>query len=141
LGGFDPLFLPGRYEDLDLAFRGWLRGWNAIYVPQAVAFHKRSATFAARFGGAGISRLDVRNSLLFAWKNLRAPSYVGRHFYFLVLRLLWAVLAGQSAFLSGLASAVRMVPSVLASRADVGGRVRNERELFRLLRHCGEVQR
>jgi GT2 family glycosyltransferase len=133
LGGFDPLFLPGHYEDLDLAFRGWLRGWTAVYVPQAVAYHKRSATFDRRFGSAEISRLDVRNSLLFAWKNLKEPSYLIRHLYYLVLRVLWAILLGQSGFLAGVASAVRKLPSAMASRAEVGGRVRSERELFGML--------
>lgn len=32
------------YEDLDLAFRARLRGWKAIYVPDAVIYHKFGAT-------------------------------------------------------------------------------------------------
>ncbi|MCI0683282.1 MAG: glycosyltransferase, partial [Gemmataceae bacterium] len=40
LGGFDTLYLPGRIEDLDFAFRGYLAGYRALYVPQAVAYHR-----------------------------------------------------------------------------------------------------
>ncbi len=31
-------------EDLDLAFRGQLRGWSCRYVPDAVVYHKKSMT-------------------------------------------------------------------------------------------------
>jgi GT2 family glycosyltransferase len=73
LGGFDPLFLPGRLEDLDLAFRGYLAGYHARYVPAAVAYHRGMATFGAEFGQSGCDHLALRNTLLFQWKNLRHP--------------------------------------------------------------------
>jgi GT2 family glycosyltransferase len=138
LGGFDPLFLPGRYEDLDLAFRGWLRGYKAVYVPHAVAYHKGRATFGLHFGARGIDRLDVRNSLLFAWKNLHTRSLLAQHLAFLVMRIVHAVLAGHGTFLTGLASAVRMLPSALASRSGGPSYVRTERELFAMLRYAGD---
>lgn len=30
LGGFDDLYRPGCYEDFDLSFRAWPRGWKAV---------------------------------------------------------------------------------------------------------------
>lgn len=71
LGGFDPLYLPGRLEDLDLAFRAYQQGFVAEYVPQSLAFHAGQATFAREFGAEGCNRLALRNTLLFQWKNLR----------------------------------------------------------------------
>jgi hypothetical protein len=53
--------------------------------------------------------------------------------------VLWAILGGRWDFLTGVASAVRMLPRVMASRAEVDCcRVRSERELFRMLRYCRE---
>ncbi|MEO8216896.1 MAG: glycosyltransferase family 2 protein [Acidobacteriota bacterium] len=40
---FDNAFFAYR-EDADLSWRGRLFGWNAIYVPSAVAYHVRSVT-------------------------------------------------------------------------------------------------
>jgi GT2 family glycosyltransferase len=133
LGGFDAMFLPGRYEDLDLSFRGWLAGWKAYFVPEAIAFHKGSATFGACFGGEEVTALDVRNALLFAWKNLREPRNVGLHLAFLLLRVLRAVATGQRDFLTGLIDAVRRLPEALQRRAAATPRLRSERELFRML--------
>jgi GT2 family glycosyltransferase len=132
LGGFDDLYLPGRFEDLDLAFRGWLAGWRAYFVPDALAYHKGSATFGPRLG-RGIPELDARNALLFAWKNLREPRHVAMHVAFLILRVLRALATGRHAFLRGLAGAAARLPEVIRRRAIAPPRVRRERELFDLL--------
>ena len=73
LGGFDPLYLPGRIEDLDLGYRAFAAGYHAKYVPQALAFHRGMASFGEAFGRSGCDELAVRNTLLFQWKNLRHP--------------------------------------------------------------------
>ncbi|MHB1038114.1 MAG: CDP-alcohol phosphatidyltransferase family protein [Pirellulales bacterium] len=78
LGGFDPLYLPGRLEDLDFAFRGFQAGYHARYVPEAVAYHRGLGTFGEVFGQAGCDDLALRNTLLFQWKNLRHPAHLAR---------------------------------------------------------------
>ncbi len=78
LGGFDPRYLPGRIEDLDFAYRGYLAGYHGVYVPAAVAYHIGAATFGASFGEAGCDALALRNTLLFQRKHLRHPLHVLR---------------------------------------------------------------
>lgn len=39
LGGFDPTFFID-FEDTDLCWRAWRRGWRTVYVPDAVLYHK-----------------------------------------------------------------------------------------------------
>jgi hypothetical protein len=39
LGGFDPTFFID-FEDTDLCWRAWRRGWRTLYVPDAVLHHK-----------------------------------------------------------------------------------------------------
>lgn len=92
LGGFDPLYLPGRLEDLDFAFRGYMAGYHARYVPEAVAYHKGEATFRKELGAQRSQALALRNTLLFHWKNLRHPWHRLRHFAALPLRCAWDVL-------------------------------------------------
>lgn len=87
LGGFDPLYLPGRLEDLDFAFRGYMAGFHARYVPEAVAYHKGEATFRRELGAARSQALALRNTLLFQWKNLRHPLHVARLLAALPLRV------------------------------------------------------
>jgi GT2 family glycosyltransferase len=88
LGGFDPIYLPGRLEDLDFALRGYLAGYRARYVPESVVCHLGMATFRAAFGQLGCDQLALRNTLLFQWKNLRRPAHVARQLLGLPMRLL-----------------------------------------------------
>ncbi len=87
LGGFDPIYLPGRLEDLDFAFRGYQAGYRARYVPESIAFHRGMATFGQVHGRVGCDRLALRNTLLFQWKNLRHPRHLARQMGGLLSRL------------------------------------------------------
>lgn len=93
LGGFDPVYLPGRIEDLDFCFRGYQRGYQARYVPAAVAYHRGQATFDRELGAEASSFLALRNTLLFQWKHLRAPQHLARQAIGLPIRLAADVLA------------------------------------------------
>ncbi len=86
LGGFDPLYLPGRLEDLDFAFRAYRAGYHACYVPHSLSWHKGMATFEEAFGESGCDELALRNTLLFQWKNLRHPSHIARQIFGAALR-------------------------------------------------------
>jgi len=92
LGGFDPLYLPGRLEDLDFAYRGYMAGLQARYVPDALAYHKGEATFRRELGAVRSQALALRNTLLFHWKNLRHPWHVSRHLACLPPRLAYDLL-------------------------------------------------
>ena len=69
LGGYDPIYFPGRIEDLDLGFRCWMAGFRGYYVPESVAFHKGWGTFEPQFGKDFCDALASRNTLIFMWKN------------------------------------------------------------------------
>jgi GT2 family glycosyltransferase len=53
-------------EDIDLAWRAHLAGWEVIYAPEAIVYHKLKAS-----GGSGVtgSYHDGRNFLYVLWKN------------------------------------------------------------------------
>jgi len=151
LGGFDPLYLPGRLEDLDFAYRGFLRGYCGCYVPEALAWHRGMATFVERFGTSGCDRLALRNTLLFEWKNLRHPAHVVRGLAGLAVRWVlevalvpWMPPERRWTLTRALAAALRQWNSRAARRSggDVkasfgkrfsrpSGRLWREREFFR----------
>ena len=118
IGGYDPLYLPGRIEDLDLGFAGWLRGWRGLYVPESRAFHKGFGSFEPAFGRSGCDRLALRNTLLFAWKNLRGARLLA-HLAWLPLRAAWSLVARRPTFLFALIAALRRLPLALHSRRAV----------------------
>jgi GT2 family glycosyltransferase len=136
LGGYDPLYFPGRIEDLDLGFRGWMAGLRGYYVPESVAYHLGFGAFGPAFGRAGCDRLALRNTLLFCWKNLAGPRRLA-HFGWLAARLAHALIAGRRIFVSAFLDALRRWPEIRESRriADVDGdRVARQEAYFRQFR-------
>ena len=117
LGGYDPIYFPGRIEDLDLGFRGWMAGWRGYYVPSSVAYHRGLASFGPAFGRSGCDRLAARNSLIFAWKNL-SGARLAAHLAWLPLRVLHALALRRGAFAVALVEALaRLRPVATARRA------------------------
>ncbi|WZO97428.1 glycosyltransferase [Isosphaeraceae bacterium EP7] len=119
LGGYDRIYFPGRIEDLDLGFRGWMAGWTGRYVPGSVAYHRGFGSFGPAFGVGGCDRLAMRNSLLFAWKNLGLKRLAG-HLAWLPARLTYATVRGQTTPWLALAGALRRLPAAVRGRRALG---------------------
>jgi GT2 family glycosyltransferase len=68
-------------EDVDLAWRAHLAGWQVLYIPTAVVYHKLKAS-----GGSGeqSSYYDGRNFLYVIWKNY--PSALLRQYWPAILK-------------------------------------------------------
>lgn len=71
LGGFDELFNPYYYEDADLCFRAWCRGWKSIYEPRAEAFHPNSVTIQKHHTSGKIRIVANRNKLFLNFRYLK----------------------------------------------------------------------
>jgi len=134
LGGYDPIFHPGRIEDLDLGFRGWMAGFRGYYVPESTAYHKGFATFAPELGESRCDGLAIRNTLIFAWKNLRGAR-LANHLAWLPVRLAGSLARGRREFASAFVeAAARWRQVVQARRALHAGRsgwVERQEDFFR----------
>jgi len=73
LGGFDPLYHPFYWEDADLGYCAWRRGWRVLFEPASVVYHDQGGTIGRFYRPAHIELISARNALLFAWKNLLDP--------------------------------------------------------------------
>ncbi len=86
VGLFDEDFF-AYLEDVDLAWRAQLAGWQALYVPTARVYHYHSGT--ARRGGSFKNRLLGRNKVWAIVKNYPAPHL----FYYLPAIILYDLAA------------------------------------------------
>ena len=97
IGGYDPIYFPGRIEDLDLGFRGWMAGYRGYYVPESIAYHWGFGTFAPELGLARSQWLASRNTLIFMWKNTSGARLLA-HLLWLPIRLGAALIRGRLGF-------------------------------------------
>lgn len=70
LGGFDPIFTPGYFEDLDLGLRARNAGYKIIWDPKCRVDHLTETAFNKAFSPRRLRYIKERNYLIANWKNL-----------------------------------------------------------------------
>lgn len=116
LGGFDEIYLPGRYEDVDFCFRGWKAGYKGIYEPRSIIYHKGYASFKNFFSNRQIDAMVFRNSLFFMWKNITDLKILFKLHFWLIFRLAFYVLTLRFYFINGFIEALSRIPMTIKSR-------------------------
>ena len=121
---FDQAFFAYR-EDADLAWRARWRGWDSLYVPQAIAWHRRRVTPERRSAlPAEINRYSVRNRFLLRLKN-QSAGLAWRFLRPALVRdaqVVGYVLLREWRSIPGLLDVVRLTPAMLSKRRHVLGR-------------------
>jgi GT2 family glycosyltransferase len=135
LGGFNTLLSPFHWEDVDLAYRGWKRGWEVRYEPRSVAYHKVSATIDRNYRQKHVDAVSFRNRLLFHWINLHSPTYLLRHFLMLAIWIPTRVLVLDFDFYRALFAALGKLSEVKRLRGEEKSRaLRSDAEVHLLLK-------
>ena len=107
LGGLDELFAPFNWEDTDICYRAWKRGWLALYEPASTIYHRPNTTIGGGAFRAGYVRfISRRNRLFFHWKNLTDRRMLARHLLALLLSLPLSLLRLDFPSLAALATAL-----------------------------------
>jgi O-antigen biosynthesis protein len=73
LGGFDEIYSPGYWEDIDIGWRAWKSGYRIIWEPSAKVIHEHELSFK-KINQNYLSLIKQRNELIFTQKNIHDPS-------------------------------------------------------------------
>lgn len=111
LGGFDPVFAPFYWEDVDLSYRARKRGRRIAYVATARVEHDHGRTIGSRFTPPQVARVYERNRLLFTWRNLTDPALRALHWALLPTKLAWNAVSHPS-FVAGFRDAWALRPGI-----------------------------
>ena len=124
LGGFDPVYEPFYWEDVDLGYRAWKSGYKIYWEPKAVVDHRHEST-TSKFSHRYVQSIQERNRLLFIWRNINDKALRRQHW--------WGIMR-RSLHHPGYAKIVVMALSRLLSYHHPPKRtdVRNDREIFAL---------
>jgi len=115
LGGFDRLFRPFYFEDLDLSFRAQKAGWRILFEPASKMVHAHRRTNSPEnFPGGYVDLMFGKNSLLFTWKALTDSAMLAQHFLALWRRLMGP--AREPGIAAFFVRAAAQLPELLVAR-------------------------
>ena len=116
IGGFEELMSPFYWEDVELSYRAWKRGWVILYEPRSLVFHDASTTIRGTFNRFRVNRINVRNRLIFIWKNLHDFGMVSLHLLSMLLLVMQALFTVKLSFFLGFSDAILRLPQILPKR-------------------------
>lgn len=88
LGGMDERLLsPFYWEDIDLCYRAYKKGYICLWEPNAKVVHNHESTIN-RLPKVQVQKIRERNQLLMLWKNIHSISFMRKHFAGLFSRLI-----------------------------------------------------
>lgn len=82
LGGFDEIFSPFYWEDIDLCWRAWKGGWKILSEPKSQIFHEMQKSIGKKHKMRAINHFYWKNHFLFIWKNF-STGLLMFHLFFL----------------------------------------------------------
>lgn len=132
LGGFDPIYHPFYWEDMDLGWNAWRRGWEIVLDSRCYFIHPESSTIRSLYQRRYVSRVRTRNRCLFGWKNLRSRSLLARFLAFTLARALLAVPKRRDpSWLQGIADSIPRLRPALARRQATAYTGKSDQEILK----------
>ncbi len=100
LGGLNEIYSPGYWEDIDIGWRAWKRGFKIVWEPNSKVVHQHQSSFK-KLDQNWLNLIKQRNELLFIWQNFSNPKLILSHLWFLVyhtishpgfIKVIWAAI-------------------------------------------------
>jgi GT2 family glycosyltransferase len=110
------LYYPATWEDVDLGYCAWKRGWKTIYQPKSVVFHEHTGSLSRSLGAYKNKVLLSRNKQLFFIKNISSKKLLAKYIVSLPFIIIGGTLSSGTSYIRGFLSAMRLVGMALRKK-------------------------
>ncbi len=117
LHGFDQLYAPFYWEDIDLSYRAWKSGYEILFNSSVLVEHHHQSTIGKYFDKQKVTSIAFRNQLLFIWKNINTTAYMLDHILALMELMGKTMLKGETVYGAGFVMALKRLPAALVARS------------------------
>lgn len=133
LGGFDRIYNPFYWEDIDLSYRALKSGYDIFFESKSVVIHEHEKGIIKRkFSQYKIKSIAYRNQFIFMWKNLTDIDLRFLHLFWLPYFLIKALVRGDFVFFVGFFFAILQLPQVIKERNNVQKYfIKSDREIIK----------
>ncbi len=116
LGGFDDIYWPFYWEDTDLSYVAWKRGFRLLLEPRSIMYHRHAATIQHNPKNTAVCS---RNAYLFFWKNITDRALIVQHIVWIFFLIPWRALRWDTNYFRGLWTALCKLPQALKRRREM----------------------
>lgn len=116
INGFDTLYSPFYWEDIDLSYRAWKAGYSILFDSTITVQHHHESTIATHFHASRIKTIAYRNQFITIWKNISDNGLIFEHLLHLMKNLITYPLRGEKEFVSGFWMAAQLSRSIMEKR-------------------------
>lgn len=114
LGGFNELYNPFYWEDIDLSYRAQKSGYKILFEPGSIVFHEHEkGAIKKTYSTFRVKTVAYRNQLIFVWSNATDFNLRVEHVFFLPYHFARALLRLDGAYLLGFFKAFMLLPKVI----------------------------
>lgn len=132
LGGFDSLYNPFYWEDIDLSYRALKAGYKIIFEPKSIVIHEHEVgSIKKHYKNFQIRIIAYRNQFIFVWKDITDIDKQLLHALWLPYHFIKAILSGDLYFFIGFLQAFLKLPKIIQSSFQAQKLfVKSDRELL-----------
>jgi GT2 family glycosyltransferase len=116
LGGFDPIYSPFYWEDVDLSYRAWKAGFWILFDPKVLVEHHHQSTISKYFNQNKIKTIAYRNQLIFTLKNSTDLELIVKFIFFFFKRLIKAIMIFDFIYLRAVIAFILKVPLIIIKK-------------------------
>lgn len=132
LGGFNKLYYPFYWEDIDISYRAQKAGYKVFFEPKSIVVHQHEkGAIKKKYSPFQIKTIAYKNQFIFVWLNITDSMYLISHFIWLPYYLLTSLKDKNFVFFLGLLKACLFLPKIFKLRLNQESLfVKTDRELL-----------
>lgn len=116
LGGFNELYNPFYWEDIDLSYRAQKSGYKVLFEKRSIVDHRHEeGVIKKTYSDFKIKSIAYRNQFIFVWENATDLSLQFYHVLFLPYHFARALIYRDWAFFVGFIKAFVLLPKIIQS--------------------------
>lgn len=116
LSGFNELYAPFYWEDIDLSYRALKSGYKILFEPKSIATHEHEkGAIKSKYSEFEIKVISYKNQFIFVWENATDLFLQLSHFFWIPYHFIKAFLRFDFAFFLGFLRALILLPKIIQS--------------------------
>ena len=116
LGGFDTLYSPFYWEDIDLSYRAWKAGFEVLFDSSIIVTHHHEGTIGKYFDSRKVKKIAFRNQHIFMIKNITDRGLIFTYWLLLIPNFIYYFLKREPLFISGFLEAFGKIKKITEQR-------------------------